>query len=188
MKRKQSWPLIILLCTAFFFSQIPAGHTADLSELDKVELQRMAIKQFLYENNIDSLIKYVQWLQKNVKYQQDADGKDNWASPLETLTKKFGDCEDLSFLNAEVLKLFGFTPQVVGYGHSSYAHVVCLFKINNGNYYMFDNTRLVQTDAENLETIAKAFAAAYHSTHFFELNYSPRVFRILYMMEVHQKA
>lgn len=101
--------------------------------------------------NIKSVDDYARWLQKTVKYKED-DGVDIWSLPEKTLTRKYGDCEDIAFLNKTFLHVLGYQPKVMALLRRGgrKGHAICVFK-ENGYYLWFDNTRLNKTSTASIE-------------------------------------
>ncbi len=120
--------------------------------------------------NIKSLEDYERWLQKTVKYKGD-DGADVWSLPEETLTKKYGDCEDLAFLNKAFLHVLGYQPKVmalVRFGDKK-GHAICVFE-ENGYYLWFDNTSLNKISAASIEEFSDYVLMNGLYTMLFEIN------------------
>src|SRR6185503_5961618 len=61
------------------------------------------IASFLKNNGIETLDEYIVWLQQNVSYISDIN-KADWADPVLTLNRRGGDCEDIAFLNEEIVR------------------------------------------------------------------------------------
>jgi predicted transglutaminase-like cysteine proteinase len=117
-------------------------------------------RELVIFENIKNLDDYIYWLKKTIKYKSDGT-KDNWADPQETLRKKYGDCEDLAFLNAAFLHAVGFQTKVLGIimglGGN---HAICVFK--EKNYYSWiDNTELKRTQAESILQFTKYITSRY---------------------------
>ena len=84
------------------------------------------ILSLFHQNNIQTIEDYARWLQANITYQKNP--LDHWAPPEETLEKKHGDCKDYAFLNAEVLKVFGYKPHIFALTRRAGNHAVCAFE------------------------------------------------------------
>jgi len=137
------------------------------------------IASFLRSQNITSLDEYISWLSDHVHYAAD-DTSDDWADPMHTLNKKSGDCEDLAFLNAEVVKYFGHESQVLAYGHGKEAHVICLF-IKEGKYYIFDNTKFYRdVTSPSLKEIFLFLAKKHEARFLLKLTRDPKRIDVLY--------
>ena len=134
---------------------------------------------FIKENNIHSIEDYAQWLKDNMIYLLDV-GKDSWASPLETIQKGGGDCEDLAFLSAEVLKALGFKPLVLAHGNFKDGHVYCVFKYL-GIYYTFENTNFASTEQPSLKDMAIYLAKNHHSKYLAELFLDTKEVHFIYL-------
>ncbi len=74
---------------------------------------------------------------------------DHASSPLETLSRKGGDCEDLAIFSYAALTLVsedGESPYLIGLkGTSPFAHMAVLYKVNEG-YIIVDPAGLYATD------------------------------------------
>jgi predicted transglutaminase-like cysteine proteinase len=138
------------------------------------------IKEFMQRNHIASLEQYVAWQKTNLTYSIDPTG-DAWAAPQETLVRKSGDCEDLAFLHAEILKTLGYEARVLAFSKGKEGHVFCVFKIN-GAYNILDNLNYVPIQAPSLEHLARFLAKNDHAEYMLELNFLPRKITPLYQM------
>lgn len=80
------------------------------------------------------------WLFKNIRFVEDVG--EYWQSPIETLNRKKGDCEDFAFLTQELLNQIDINSVVVGvvnsYVYDNIPHMVCIFEYN-GQYRVMDN-------------------------------------------------
>ncbi|MFC1590459.1 transglutaminase-like domain-containing protein [Candidatus Omnitrophota bacterium] len=130
----------------------------------------------IWENYINSFEDYVKWMQKNIGYQRDGDS-DIWSSPEETLERKYGDCEDFAFLNAAVLRIFGYRakvlvmamlPEVKAVGSAKGDHAICVFE-KNGRYYWLDNHELKETRISSFGEFAKFILISHGSRHLYEV-------------------
>ena len=101
------------------------------------------IRNIFIFNDIGTIDGYISWLNDNIKYKSDTP-KDTWSLPSETLRRKYGDCEDLAFLNETVLNMLGYKPQVIAVIRPFNNHAICVFK-ENLNYSLIDNTKLIRT-------------------------------------------
>jgi len=108
----------------------------------------MEIWDFINKNNIRSIEDYVDWVQKNIRYEKDK-GKDTWAAPQVTLKRKYGDCEDYAFLNAAVLRVLGYQPKVLAMKGLTGGHAICVFQ-ENGYYFWIDNTEIKKTSTRTI--------------------------------------
>ncbi len=136
------------------------------------------ISDFLRKENIRSLQEYREWLSKNVVYKADQ-GEDDWSTPLETLHNRFGDCEDLAFLNQAILTALGYSAEVLASVNTKRAHAFCVFKINQ-YYQIFDNTNLIKTHATSLNTIINYVLAQEKSYLLFSLDMDLKQAIVLY--------
>ena len=130
----------------------------------------LKILDIINTEGIKSLRDYEQWLQKNIEYRND-DGADVWSLPAETLRRKYGDCEDLAFLNAAFLRVAGYQPKVMGLlrGGGRTGHAICVFK-ESGYYLWFDNAKLNKTSATSMEEFAKYILRSHLYAGLFEIN------------------
>ncbi len=136
--------------------------------------------RFLIETNqITTLEGFSSWLEENIEYRRDLDG-DHWASPEETLARKYGDCEDFAFLVSSTLKILGYTPKVVVLRRRAQdAHAICLFQVD-GYYFWFDNATLKKTSTRSLEAFVKQMVGQYALIAMLELNPENREWSVLY--------
>jgi len=137
------------------------------------------VATFLKINHIQTLEEYTLWLKQNINYAADI-GKDDWADPVLTLNKRSGDCEDIAFLNAEVLKYFGYEPNVLAYGHGKEAHVICLY-MQGGKYFIFDNTKYYRDiSSPSLKEIFQFLAKEHQAQFMLKLERQPKKLNVLY--------
>ena len=141
---------------------------------------RWQLVTFLNQNRIYTLRDYAGWLQKNVHYQSDA-SKDQWADPLETISKHAGDCEDFAFLSAAIVEVFGYQPHVIAVGSGKNAHAICVFKYQNV-YYAFDNNQFNNTRQITLEKLVFALAKSQKAEFVLELSRKPKNIQPLYVL------
>jgi len=129
----------------------------------------MRILNIISDENINSVEDYAQWLEKNFEYKSD-EGPDIWASPEETLTRKYGDCEDFAFLNEAVLRIFGYRPKVLAMagGIKTVNHAICAFE-KDGYYLWFDNNKLKQTPASSVEEFGSHVVPRHGYAYMFEI-------------------
>jgi predicted transglutaminase-like cysteine proteinase len=172
--RKRFLALALILALSF------AGHSFAHARIAKLFSSGYSdIPSFLKANTIENLEDYISWLQENISYASDAT-EDRWADPLDTLNFRSGDCEDIAFLNAEVLKSFGFEARVLAYGHDKEAHVICLF-IKDGKYYIFDNTQFYRDiTSPSLKEIFHFLASKHQARYLLELSLKDKNFKVLY--------
>ncbi|MFC1666580.1 transglutaminase-like domain-containing protein [Candidatus Omnitrophota bacterium] len=138
-----------------------------------VEIDMIALNM-LKANNIKSLEDYAQWLRENVKYKKDKFG-DIWALPKETIERKYGDCEDLAFLNASILRVLGYKPKVLAMGNIRVlagrfitSHAICVFE-KDSHYLWFDNAKLKKTNVSSLEEFSRNIFSKYHCSSISEI-------------------
>ncbi|MCA9409231.1 MAG: hypothetical protein KC733_11120 [Candidatus Omnitrophica bacterium] len=147
--------------------------------LSRAVIIHSKIEQFITTNHIHTLEDYILWLKNNTQYRPDENG-DQWSTPEETLDRKYGDCEDLAFLNYEVLKKLGYQPRVLAFGHNGEAHVFTVIK-KDGVIQILDNNTFHKTKAVNLEDVALFLAQKYQSNFLIELSLKPKNINILYL-------
>ncbi len=112
------------------------------------------IVKFLKDNNIHNPQEYAQWLAQNVQFKKDQDS-DQWSNPLETLARKFGDCEDFTFLNIAVLRVMGYDAKFVAFFNPDVQnHAVTVFQ-DHGQFYYFDNMNLKKIEESSVLEFAK---------------------------------
>lgn len=188
MLRQRITPLRIAGALVLFFSltALPPTGTGLARSVSAKEMAAEAflssatdsdVALFLKIASINSLEDYARWLAANTEYEEDYN-RDHWAHPVETLLRKKGDCEDFAFLNAAVLKHFGYEPRIVGYGNGLRAHVFCIFW-NDGRYSVLDNNTLHHTPATRVEDFAIFLWEEYGSQYFLEVTQNGRI-EILY--------
>ena len=112
MKRKHSLLLIIALLPVLAGSPgygyesvlIKADENTEVLNTKSVTTPtaQTDIVNFLAANNIRTVEDYVQWLSANMRYEEKVDPTD-WSVWQKTLNRRYGDCKNLSALNAEVL-------------------------------------------------------------------------------------
>lgn len=139
------------------------------------------VRKFLKDNEIPSLGHYANWLKENLSYSRDPK-KDNWQTPQETLDKGSGDCEDLAFLSAEVLRAFGMKPYVLASGKGKNAHVYTVFKYK-GVYYAFDNIKLANTHMKNIKDMAMYLGEKEKAEYLLELTLEPKNVRVIFYID-----
>ena len=126
------------------------------------------IVQLMNKNNIRSIEEYANWLQKNIRDEKDK-GKDAWAAPQITLKRKYGDCEDFSFLNVAVLRVLGYQSRVLVMKGLTGCHAVCVFK-ENGYYFWFDNAKLKRTSIRAIANFSQYLHDEYGCKRLLALN------------------
>jgi len=155
-------------------------HEKDFEPILKDVTSYIDVRIFMVTRNIQTVDDYAQWLIKNMRYQKDAD-RDIWSNPSETLQRGFGDCEDLAFLTAEVLKILGHQPRVIAVGLKKEAHVVCMFQ-KNGKYHVFDNTSYYKSSAPSMKHMFKYLLAKKKAFYMLELTLNPKNMKVLYAL------
>ncbi|MBI4845212.1 MAG: transglutaminase domain-containing protein [Candidatus Omnitrophica bacterium] len=136
------------------------------------------IRDFLVFKNISSLSEYINWIKQNIGYRKD-EGADSWASPLETLEKGYGDCEDFSFLNESVLRVLGYQPKVISLLRLGYNHAICIFK-ENRCYSIIDNDKIIKTKIVEIEELAKYLFTRYQCALLCAVKFETKGQEILY--------
>ena len=137
------------------------------------------IAGFLSANNIKTLDEYALWLSKNIKYKAD-EQCDAWSSPEETLNRLYGDCEDYAFLNASVLRVFGYVSKVMVFGTSERDHAICVFE-KGGNYFWFNNGELKRTDTVTIRKFGKYIFKKYACSRILEINPETKKSNLLFI-------
>lgn len=130
------------------------------------------IRNIILSNNIHTLDDYAQWLKNNLRYRKDGN-IDIWSAPEKTLRRKYGDCEDLAFLNKRFLTILSYQPQVIVLLRPLRNHAICVFK-ESGAYYLVDNTRLIITNAHSEEELTRFLYTRYRCTSFKEISLSSK--------------
>jgi len=128
-------------------------------------------------NNIGTLGDYARWLKANIKYKKDGKG-DRWMAPEETLREQYGDCEDYAFLNAAVLSVMGYEPEVLALMRFDGIHAICVFK-KNGCYWWMDNAELKRSQAQSFSEFARCIFNEYRSFCLLTLNFENKNWNIL---------
>ncbi len=130
------------------------------------------ICNLLIFNKIKTVSEYTQWLGGNIAYEPD-DGHDCWAAPEETLNRRYGDCEDIAFLNQSALRVLGFQSDVLALMRIGQNHAICVFK-ENGYYFLIDNTRYIATLAKNREELAICLTEMYYCSSIYSLDFATK--------------
>ncbi|MGE0268255.1 MAG: transglutaminase-like domain-containing protein [Candidatus Omnitrophota bacterium] len=147
-------------------------------QVSQSDIDKKFIALFLKKQNIRNLDEYILWFKKNIHYKSDG-GSDQWSTPIETILRRSGDCEDLAFLNKTVLEVFGIESKVLGTQKGSDHHVFCVFQYNQ-RIYIFDNTNYIKTKAESVEEIAIFLYEKYNINYLLEVSLYPRSVSLLY--------
>lgn len=93
----------------------------------------------------------VGWYSKEFEYRMEM--IDEHQTPEETIIKREGDCEDFAFLSRSVLVGLGIEDASVvrlKFKGLNICHAVCVFKDENGIYYMITNRELIRTDLKDM--------------------------------------
>jgi len=113
------------------------GPTQRLPEiLENLKRQPEAERALLVKRLVD----------RQVSYRPDSAGADIWSSPLETLGRGYGDCEDIVFATYALLLQAGFDAQALGIlllqnRRTGRGHAVLELRLSNGTSVVFDNTK-----------------------------------------------
>jgi predicted transglutaminase-like cysteine proteinase len=112
------------------------------------------------------------WLIKNIEYVSDNETwnkSEYWQTPLETISKRTGDCEDFAFVAQELLNQIGIESCVIGmyYVFIEGGHAVCIFKWE-GRYYILDNGSLIKGTSTD-ENIRDLLQYHYDIIYYFEV-------------------
>ncbi len=171
------WKLVLSSAMALLFLGTPFCAGADLISMESRRTGKYVIRQekrkvgsiltvkpaavdlrilsIINNEGMNTLEDYERWLKKNIRYQSDQQ-KDEWSFAEETLSRKYGDCEDFAFLNAAVLHVLGYQPRVmamiglIGGG----GHAICVFE-KDGQYLWFNNATLEETSARSMDEFTK---------------------------------
>ena len=127
---------------------------------------------FLNKNNIHTVEDYAQWLKKNMRYQKNNE-RGIWESWQTTLNRRYGDCKNLSVLNAKVLELLGYQPILIGYKKNMGGHLFTAFK-KDGTFNIFDNTDYYVSQLKNLTDIGIFLYHKYNIESAFEISLSTK--------------
>ena len=136
------------------------------------------IRSIIIFNEIFSIEEYITWLKNNIEYEADTN-QDIWSNPMDTLKKGAGDCEDLAFLSAAFLKVYGHHPKIIGiFLTQGKKHAICVFK-NQGRYYWIDNFRLIKTNASTFQELSDYFFNRYNCHAIVELILEKNIFKLI---------
>lgn len=136
------------------------------------------IRDIILFNDLNRLEDYAAWLKENITYVHD-EGGDNWSSAEQTLKRKKADCEDFAFLNAAVLRVCGYKPQVISVMRICRSHALCVFK-EGRTYSIMDNSRLVRTKCESMEELSRYLFSQYWCQSICALDFAGKNMKILY--------
>lgn len=81
--------------------------------------------------------KFYYWVEKNIKYRHDSQdpypGQDYWQSPLETLSQRAGDCEDMAILECAFYRYFGYEAYIAAVNTQGATpdHAICIVAIDD---------------------------------------------------------
>lgn len=154
-------------------------------QLRQSEIDKKFITLFLEKQNIHNLDEYIVWFKQNIHYKSDG-GSDQWSTPIETILRRSGDCEDLAFLNKTVLEVLGIESKVLGTQKGSAHHVFCVFQ-HNQKIYIFDNMNCIRTKAESIEEIAVFLYEKYNINYLLEVSLYPRSISLLFSKNMLRK-
>lgn len=143
----------------------------------KPKMLDQEVKEFLFNNHIKTLDDYAEWLRNNITYKKER--TDRWANPLVTLSRKYGDCEDFTYLNMIVLRVLGYSPKFIAVFGKSRGHAVCVFKKGN-EYYYFDNEKLIETQENSVLGLAQSVKTYFAKVEIRELDLDSKKWNILY--------
>ena len=133
---------------------------------------------FLSKNNIHTVEDYAHWLEKNMRYEKNI-GKEEWESWQTTLNRRYGDCKNLSVLNAKVLELLGYQPVLIGYQKDLGGHLFTAFK-KDGAYNIFDNTAYHVTKLRDVIEIGIFLYHKYNIETAFEVSLNSKTTKTLF--------
>ncbi|MCG3176568.1 MAG: hypothetical protein MOGMAGMI_01526 [Candidatus Omnitrophica bacterium] len=115
------------------------------------------IADFLDSRNIRDIYAWRQWLSENIRYNKDLNG-DDWSSPIVTLKRGSGDCEDYAILNRAVLRVLGHRADIYVVERWAASHAICIFSYDIGGtlYWGYtDNDRFVITEQSDFKTFTR---------------------------------
>ena len=142
------------------------------------ESQKNDLSVFLSKNNIHTVEDYAQWLNKNMRYEK-SNGPEKWESWQATLNRRYGDCKDLSVLNAKALELLGYHPMLIGYKKDLGGHLFTVF-IKDGTYHIFDNTDYYVSQLRNLTDMGAFLYHKYNVELVFEVSLATKQVKPLF--------
>ena len=160
---------------SFHIRQVISSHRGVLTSQPNSDDEY--IFKFLVSQQIYSLGEYVQWLKANIFYKSDIVSE--WASPQETLTRRFGDCEDYTILNISVLQVLGFQPRFLASIQKNGGHAICVFE-KDGLFFWFNNNQLIASSAKNFSEFKDYITQYLGSSSLLELDLAQKHWRILY--------
>lgn len=137
-----------------------------------------SITGFLAREGLNDFSSYASWAATHLSYKKDP-GDDAWSSPLDTLNRRYGDCEDLAFLHLDVARRFGYTGRVLGFEIKGETHAVSVILID-GKYAVFDNTTLHADRARTIEELYAYMILKYQSRYAMALRNQPRRISLIY--------
>lgn len=117
---------------------------------------------FLKTHRLSSLEDYAAWAAGHISYQNDFPN-DQWADPLKTLQRKYGDCEDIAFLNAAVALVLGYEPEIYILIKKGKAHAICVVPMSSDAVW-FDNTNYRRAPIQNSAQLVRALQKEYGYT------------------------
>ena len=186
MIRKMTWLIILVImlthiCTIGYAYESILVNADDSKEvlISKTNSKTVAnkpkeddLKAFLNKNNIHTVDDYSQWVNKNMRYEK-SNGSEKWESWQATLNRRYGDCKNLSVLNAKVLELLGYHPILIGYKKDVGGHLFTVF-LKDGTYHIFDNTDYYVSDLRNVADIGAFLYRKYNVESVFEVSLTTR--------------
>lgn len=176
--RRTTCYLLILSQVCLCPFAVRADQGPGSADLPGRTVEQLELARFLKAQNITTFPQYVAWFEQHMTYRPDGQ-RDYWSRPLDTLLRQAGDCEDLAFLNKEMLALFGIDGRVLGTRKDANHHVFLVFE-HDHRIYVFDNTRCIRTRARSVQDIAGFLYRKYNIEYLLEVEQSPRHIRVLY--------
>ncbi|MDD5634449.1 MAG: transglutaminase-like domain-containing protein [Candidatus Omnitrophica bacterium] len=90
------------------------------------------------------------WMSEEFTYAMEY--PDRWQSPQETIDKKGGDCDDFAILASAMLSNFNIDNDIVlvEFKGMNVAHLLCVWKNQDGTYSFISNKKLYNTGEEYL--------------------------------------
>jgi len=101
------------------------------------------------------------WVNSQIKYREDS--SDQWGSPVQTLSRGYGDCEDFAITKYYVLKALGFTDEqlyliVADDLVVRTEHAVLLINVDGQEYVLDNFTNNVIAPASAVKVLKPEFA------------------------------
>ena len=98
------------------------------------------------------------WLLSRFQYKVEV--PDRWQSPQETIDKGYGDCEDFAVLSSRILEeKFNLKNDIVivEFEGMNLAHLICVWKNEDGTYSFMSNNKIHNTKKEYLSDAIRRY-------------------------------